>query len=65
MATYNDVIRVVAGMLDPRTRADEVRIIRHKMGLPVGMEMRPDLERRRRVQMRRRRELTPEDIRDL
>jgi hypothetical protein len=43
----NHLWGIAAGMLDPQTRADEVRVIRAKSGLPVGMPVRPELERRR------------------
>jgi hypothetical protein len=47
LSVYHRVIRIAAGLLDPQTRADEVRVIRARLGLPAGMPVRPDLERRR------------------
>lgn len=46
-SAYRRFISVIAGFLDPQTRADEVRIVRARLGLPVGMGMKPYLERKR------------------
>jgi hypothetical protein len=43
----NRLMVALAGFLDPRTRADEVRVVRAKSGMPPGMPVRPDLERKR------------------
>lgn len=44
---YHSVIRMAAGLLDPKTRKDEVLLVRARLGLPAGMPVRPDLDRRR------------------
>lgn len=46
-SAYRRTIDICAGMLDPQTRADQIRILRHKMGLPVDTGMKPRLERLR------------------
>ncbi len=46
-ALHGRLMTVLAGFLDPQTRADQVRVFRAENGMPAGMGVKPHLERKR------------------